>query len=237
MGRPRLKLRAPRGRGEQLAAAAVVAAAGWMLLRTAAVLGHAALRAWPLTATVLATALAYGVWRMARAAAGRRTRAVLLARLRITLEEFDAMDDRRFEYALRDLLIRDGFHARQVGRAGDQGADVIAEHPRLGRLVLQAKHTAVAARVGSHVTYQVKGTAGPVHRADIAVVVTNGHLTRDAKTWGQRHHIYWVDRDRLGQWAQDGIPLHQLLRLPARGRRRKSTRLARGASSSPSATS
>ncbi|MGW7824147.1 restriction endonuclease [Streptomyces puniciscabiei] len=236
MRRPRLKLRAPRGRGEQLAAAAVVAAAGWILLRTAAVLGHAAVRAWPLAATVLATALAYGVWRMARAAAGRRTRAVMLARLRITLEEFDAMDDRRFEYALRDLLTRDGFQARQVGRAGDQGADVIAEHPRLGRLVIQAKHTTVAARVGSHVMYQVKGTAGPVHRADIAVVVTNGRITRDAKTWGQRHHIHWVDRERLGQWAHDGIPLHQLLRLPARRRHRKSTRPARSASSSTSAT-
>jgi restriction system protein len=89
-----------------LAAAAVVAAARWMLLRAAAVLGHAALRAWPLTVAVLVTALAYGVWRMARAAAGRRRRAVLLARLRNTLEEFDALDDRRFEYALRDLLIR-----------------------------------------------------------------------------------------------------------------------------------
>ncbi|MFF0794703.1 restriction endonuclease [Streptomyces spiralis] len=226
MGRARLKLRAPRGRGERLAAAAVVAAAGWMLARTAAVLGNAALRAWPVTTTLLAAALAYGVWRMARAAARRRTRAALLARLRITLEEFDAMDDRQFEYALRDLLIRDGFHARQVGRAGDQGADVIAEHPRLGRLVVQAKHTTVGARVGSHVMYQVKGTAGPVHHADTAVVVTNGHITRDAKTWETHHRIYWIDRDRLGQWAHDGIPLHHLLRLPARRRgHRRATRL------------
>ncbi|MFD4953448.1 restriction endonuclease [Streptomyces sp. NPDC058451] len=231
MRRSRLKLRAPRGRGEQLAAVVVMAAAGWMLLRTAAVLGHAAACAWPLTAALAAAALGYGVWRIVRAAAARRAKTVMLARLRITLEECDAMDDRQFEYALRDLLIRDGFHARQVGRAGDQGADVIAEHRRLGRLVVQAKHTKVAARVGSHVMYQVNGTAGPVHHADIAVVVTNGHITRDAKTWGQRHHIHWVDRDRLGQWAQDGIPLHQLLRLPARRGRRKGAGLARGAAS------
>ncbi|MEU6423301.1 restriction endonuclease [Streptomyces spiralis] len=138
------------------------------------------------------------------------------ARLRITLDECDAMDDRQFEYALRDLLIRDGFDARQVGRAGDQGAGVIAEHSRLGRLVVQAEQTTVAVRVGSHVMYQVQGTAGPLHRADIAVVVTNGYLTRDAKTWGERHRIHWVDRDRLGQWAHDGVPLHHLLRLPAR---------------------
>ncbi|MFE7213499.1 restriction endonuclease [Streptomyces sp. NPDC001698] len=194
-------------------------------------LGHAAVRACPLTAALAAAVLGYGVWRIARAAVARRAKAVMLARLRITLEECDAMDDRQFEYALRDLLIRDGFHARQVGRAGDQGADVIAEHRRLGRLVVHAKHTKVAARVGSHVMYQVNGTAGPVHQADIAVVVTNGHITRDAKTWGQRHHIHWVDRDRLGQWAQDGIPLHQLLRLPARRGRTKRAGLARGTAS------
>ncbi|MFJ3338639.1 restriction endonuclease [Streptomyces sp. NPDC086766] len=235
MGRARLRLRAPRGRGEQLAAAVVGAAVGWMLLRTAAVAGQVALRAWPLTVTVLAAVVGYGVWRMAQAAGERRTRALMRARLRITLEEFDAMDDRQFEYALRDLLIRDGFHARQVGRAGDQGADVIAQHRRLGRMVIQAKHTTVAARVGSHVMYQVKGTAGPVHRADIAVVVTNGRITRDARTWGDRHQVYWVDRDRLGQWAQDGIPLPQLLRLPAGRGRRRGARLARGTATSTSA--
>ncbi|MFF4692992.1 restriction endonuclease [Streptomyces sp. NPDC001307] len=130
----------------------------------------------------------------------------------------------------REAAVRAGFHARRVGGAGDQEADVIAEQPRLGRLVVQARHTAVAARVGSHVMYQVKGSAGPVHRADIAVVVTSGRINRDAKTWGRRHHIHWVDRDRLGQWAHDGIPLHQLLRLPDRRRHRKSTRLDRGRS-------
>jgi restriction system protein len=117
-------------------------------------------------------------------------------------------------------MIRDGCTARRVGQQGDQAADVIAQHPCQGRIVLQAKHTTVGGKVGSHVMYQVKGTAGPVHGADIGVVVTNGSLTRDAKAWGDKHRLYWVDRERLRQWAEHGTPLNDLLRLPAAARRR-----------------
>lgn len=55
---------------------------------------------------------------------------------------------------------------------------------------------------------------GPVHRADIAVVVSNGACTRDAKVWGERHGIHWVDRDRLRAWAEHGTPLHQARAAP-----------------------
>ncbi|WP_343070950.1 restriction endonuclease [Streptomyces bathyalis] len=89
-------------------------------------------------------------------------------------------------------------------------------HGQRGRLVIQAKHTTVAGKVRSSVMYQVKGTAGPVHRAETAVVVTNGSLTRDAQAWGNRHHVHWIDRDRLRTWAERGTPLHDLLRRPQR---------------------
>lgn len=231
MSRPgcrfRLGLRAPRGRDEKLAAAAVAAAAGWMMIETVAVLAWLAARLWPLLLALAATGLGYGLWRMYRAARARRVRARMLARLRITAAEFDAMNDRQFELALRDVLIRDGWRARQVGRAGDQGADVIAEHPVLGRLVVQAKHTTTAAKVGSPVLYQLKGTSGPVHRARFAVVVTNGRLTRDARMWGERHQIHWVDRARLRQWAEEGTPLQELLRFGVRPGRRSPRGLLR----------
>ncbi len=144
-----------------------------------------------------------------------------LVTLRLSLSGIDALGDQDFEYALRDLLVRDGWTARKVGQQGDQAADVIGQHPGLGRIVLQAKYTKVGAKVDSQVMYQVKGTAGPVHNADTAVVVTNGSLTRDARAWGDRHGIHWIDRDRLRQWAEHGIALHDLLRLPARPTRRR----------------
>ncbi|WP_425575600.1 restriction endonuclease [Streptomyces gobitricini] len=145
----------------------------------------------------------------------------------MTLAEVDALSDVQFEFALRDLLIRDGWTARRVGQQGDQAADVIGQHPQYGRIVIQAKHTKVGAKVGSHVMYQVKGTAGPVHGANIAVVVTNGGFTRDAKHWGDQHHVHWIDRDRLHTWAQSGTPLRDLLRLHPRRSRSPHLRVTR----------
>ncbi|MEV8099135.1 restriction endonuclease [Kitasatospora sp. NPDC085879] len=106
------------------------------------------------------------------------------------------MTDRQFEFAARDLLLRDGCaSARQVGRQCDQAADVIAHHPVHGRIVVQCKHTKVAGKVGAQVMYQVKGTAGPVHHADVAVVVTNGGLTPRRRHLG-RHARHPLDRPR-----------------------------------------
>lgn len=216
MTRRWLQPRMPRGAGEWVAAGVVAFAAVTLLARTAVVAVAAAVYVWPAVAVLAAAALLFVLWRARRSALARRVRAESLARLQITLARIDAMNDQDFEYALSDLLIRDGWTARRVGQQGDQAADVIGQHHRRGRIVLQAKHTKVGGKVGSHVMYQVKGTAGPVHRADFAVVVTNGSFTRDAKTWGDRHQVHWVDRDRLRAWAENGTPLHDLLRLPDR---------------------
>ncbi|MFI9783131.1 restriction endonuclease [Kitasatospora sp. NPDC051984] len=208
-------------------AAGVTALAVATLLAQAATAGaRAAARHWPVLVVLAATAVVgAAVWWVRRHSADR-ARATRLAGLRLPLSGIDALDDQEFEFALRDLLVRDGWTARQVGRQGDQAADVIGQHPALGRIVLQAKHTTVGAKVGSPVMYQVKGTASPVHGADIAVVVTNGSFTRDAKAWGDKHQVRWVDRDRLRLWAEHGVALHELLRLPTRRPQRRARRPA-----------
>ncbi len=213
----RLGLRAPRTTAERIAAVIIVlvmvswAAQGlrWVvtdglpILVTLAALGAVGVAAW--------------WWIQRVGAAARRER---LASLRLSLAQLDAMDDKQFEFALRDLLLRDGIEARQVGQQGDQAADVIGQDARWGRIVVQAKHTKVGGKVGSQVMYQVKGTAPPVHRADVAVVVTNGSFTRDAKAWGDKHGIHWVDREALRRWAEGGTALPDLLHLSRRGRLR-----------------
>ncbi|MCX5195217.1 restriction endonuclease [Streptomyces sp. NBC_00249] len=211
--------RRPRDPGERVAAAVVALAAAVLVVQAAAATWRAVAPHWPVA---LAAALAAGAgagWRAVNSAAARRPASARPATLRITLAEFDAMGAEEFEYALRDLLIRDGWPARKVGRAGDQAADVIGDDARRGRIVVQAKHTRVGAAVGSSVMYEVKGTAGPVHRADHAVVVTNGGFTRDAKAWGDRHGVRWIDRELLRRWAEQGAPLADLLRLPPGPRR------------------
>ncbi|MDQ1006038.1 restriction system protein [Streptomyces sp. V4I23] len=219
MARRRIRPRMPRGAGEWAAAGIVALAVATALVRAVVVAGHAAMRVWPVPAALAAAAMLYSVWRLVRASRAARVRTASLSRLQITLSSIDAMNDQEFEFVLADLLVRDGWTADRVGRQGDQAADVIGRHHRHGKIVIQAKHTKVAGKVGSHVMYEVNGTAGPVHRADAAVVVTNGTFTRDARTWGDRHHVYWIDRDRLQAWAAAGTPLHDLLRLPRRPQR------------------
>ncbi|MFE5946999.1 restriction endonuclease [Streptomyces sp. NPDC056480] len=158
------------------------------------------------------TACAWRAPAAAREHAARR--AQRLSVLRFTLAELDAMDDRQSEFALRDLLIRDAWSARQVGQQGDQAADAIADHPAYGRLVVQAKHTKAAVKAGSQVMYLVKGAAGPAHRANAAVVVTNSGFTRNAREWGERHTVGWTGRERLRSWAEQGVPLHRIPQLP-----------------------
>ncbi|MEE1783384.1 restriction endonuclease [Streptomyces sp. SP17BM10] len=221
MARRRRRLRRPRGTTEFVAASTVALAVLVLLVRAAEAGTRAAMAHWPvLAALVGAAGVAAAVW-WARRRTATRARLQRLATLRLSLPGIDALGDQEFEYALRDLLVRDGWSARKVGRQGDQAADVIGRHPALGRIVLQAKHTTVGAKVGSQVMYQVKGTAGPVHGADVAVVVTNGSFTRDAKVWGDKHGVHWIDRDRLGRWAEHGTALHDLLRLPAGPPRRR----------------
>ncbi|KUM67123.1 restriction endonuclease [Streptomyces curacoi] len=226
MGGIRVRLRRPRGRREQAAAVLVAVAVTTALVKAVSAAWEAAVRGWPVAVVLAVTALSGLAWRQLQGMRRRRARAELLAILQIPLERIDALGDAEFEDALRDLLIRDGWSARRVGQKGDQAADVIGRHAQRGRIVLQAKHTTVGGKVDSKVMYQVKGTAGPVHKADVAVVVTNGGFTRDAKAWGERHQIHWVDRERLRQWAEDGAPLHELLRLPVRRPRRAAVRRA-----------
>ncbi|MFD5622610.1 restriction endonuclease [Streptomyces yangpuensis] len=207
-----------------MAAALVAVAVVTMLAKAVGAAWDAAVRGWPVAAVLAAAGLAGLGWQQLRAVRRRRAQAELLAVLQIPLARIDALNDSEFEFALRDLLIRDGWSARQVGQKGDQAADVIGRHGQRGRIVLQAKHTTVGGKVDSKVMYQVKGTAGPVHGADVAVVVTNGGFTRDARAWGDQHQVHWVDRERLRQWAEEGVPLHDLLRLPVLRPRRTGVR-------------
>ncbi|MDN3061280.1 restriction endonuclease [Streptomyces sp. SRF1] len=224
MARRRLRLRKPRGTGERIAATVVALAAVTLLFHMALAAQSAVVRRWPFFLVVAAGGLTYGLWRLLRSSRAQRARADMLARLRITLADIDAMDDKEFEFALRDLLIRDGRSDRRVGGGGDQAADVIGDHPQRGRIVVQAKHTRVGGKVGSSVMYAGDGRA--VHRADHAVVVTNGAFTRDAMAWGDRHGVHWADREKLQRWAESGAALHELLKVSARSRPNRFTRAA-----------
>lgn len=180
------------------------AAAAWWL-------AHLVLRWWPVLAVVGGLFLLLAAAGAHARSSARRAR---LATLRLTLTQLDSMDPTAFEFAIRDLLERDGYPGQRVGGAGDAAADVIARG-RAGRLVVQCKHTIAGRTVSVQVMYQVNGTAGPVHHADAALVVTNGGFTRNARAFAAEHGIALIDRAALAAWAQNGYGVDAFL-LPAR---------------------
>lgn len=203
---------APGTRTEWLAAVGAASLAVLLVKGPLTAAARAAAAWWWLPA-ILVPAVAVARWYWALRTA--RARAARLAHLRYSLAELDAMDPYRFELAVRDLMIRDGIDARHVGQRGDQAADAIGREMTTGNIVVaQCKHTTVGGKVGSPVMYQIKGTAGPAHKAHHAFVVTNGTLTADARRWGQQHQVGWIDRDRLQGWADRGQRLQQILRWP-----------------------
>ncbi|MET9805297.1 restriction endonuclease [Streptomyces halstedii] len=139
--------------------------------------------------------------------------------LRYGLPQLDSLHHRDFEYAVRDLMLRDGCtDARQIGGAGDNGADVLATDP-LGRAwVIQCKHRRDGDRgsaVGTPDLQRVNGTARQLYGADIVLVVTNGRFSTRCQPLATQLRMHLADRRTLATWASGGRPLWELLpRIP-----------------------
>jgi restriction system protein len=148
--------------------------------------------------------------------------------LRYALSQLDALHHTKFEEAVRDLMRRDGCQdAQRVGGGGDLGADVKATDPLGRRWVIQCKHRRNGARgsaVGTPDLQVLNGTARPVHGADVAVIVTNGRVTRPAVTFAKQQRLHVVDRQTLAVWASGSRPLWELLRAVPPPRRPTSLR-------------
>ncbi|MFD0020743.1 restriction endonuclease [Streptomyces sp. NPDC058382] len=140
--------------------------------------------------------------------------------LRYGLPQLDTLHHRDFEYAVRDLMRRDGCaDARQIGGAGDNGADVLATDP-LGRSwVIQCKHRKDGDRgsaVGTPDLQRVNGTARQLYGADVVLVVTNGRFSTRCPPLAAQLHMHLVDRRTLAAWAGGSRPLWELLpKIPA----------------------
>ncbi|MFI9628903.1 restriction endonuclease [Streptomyces sp. NPDC052042] len=136
--------------------------------------------------------------------------------LRYPMTHIDQLHHRDFEFAIRDLMYRDGCtDAVQVGGAGDNGADVKATDPYGRRWVIQCKHRRAGvsgAAVGTPDLQVLNGTGRPVHKGDVVVLVTNGRFSKPALDFAQSQRLHLVDRAKLATWAGGHRPLWELLR-------------------------
>jgi restriction system protein len=168
---------------------------------------------WALPALLASSGAGAWAWAWSR---GVRARAAArrLQLLSYTMAEIDAMTPTGFEEAVRKLMIRDGITAQRVGGSNDRAADVIGRHAPTGlKVVVQCKHTTTGARVPPRVIYEVNGTAGPAHAADVAVVVTNGGFSAKAHECARKFRMALIDRDVLDRWAGQGASLVEILAL------------------------
>ncbi|MFJ1757658.1 restriction endonuclease [Kitasatospora sp. NPDC088134] len=125
-----------------------------------------------------------------------------------SLDQIGKMHYREFEHLVADLLVRDSFSVEQRGGGpNDQGADVIATCPTGQRFVVQCKHTSVNARVGTPDLQRFKGTAWDVHRADVALVVTNSDFSKNAEAFAAEHNLQLAGDTVMWRWAYLGDPL------------------------------
>ncbi|MQS16492.1 restriction endonuclease [Streptomyces kaniharaensis] len=172
---------------------------------------------WWIPAALALAASAAAVTVLRNRALAARDHQVRAAQLRLALSGpggIDHMKPDAFEYAVRDLLQRDGCRARKVGRANDQSVDVLAEDPTGRRWAVQCKHKQDpigGKAVGVGVLYALAGTYQRAHRAHVAAVVTNGRFSREAVRWGAEQGILLVDRNTLARWAAGNQPLWNVL--------------------------
>ncbi|MFD8480328.1 restriction endonuclease [Kitasatospora sp. NPDC059673] len=130
-----------------------------------------------------------------------------------TLDDFANSSPRGFEEMCRTLLDRDGFSgALRVGGAGDFGADVIAHDEDGRKVVVQCKR--YHRPVGSRELQTFNGTARPVHKARIAIVVGLSGFTAPARTFAHQQRIHLVDRAALERWGA-GEHLYDILGIAA----------------------
>ncbi|RZU46570.1 restriction system protein [Krasilnikovia cinnamomea] len=178
---------------------AVLAAAGGGLLAISVVVQ--AIRHHPIIAASIAlTALAgAGVWGWLRWAAARR-----MAEHERDVAVTDHMSGAEFEQFVARLLRVSGYRGVSVsGGAGDMGADVIARTPDGRRLVVQCKR--FAGNLGSPHVQRFAGTARDIHRADVALLVTTGRPTAQAREVARRCRITLVDRPELARWVSTQV--------------------------------
>lgn len=189
--------------GAAVAVGVVLAVVEWLLTHW-----------WVLIVLGALAGLAGGCW-LYRRREEARWEAVRAQGLRYGLPHLDALHHTRFEDAVRDLMRRDGCRdAVRVGGRGDLGADVKATDPYGRRWVVQCKHRhngLAGSAVGTPDLQVLNGTARQVHRADVAVLVTNGRVTAPAVAFAKQQRLHVVDRHTLAVWAAGSRPLWDLL--------------------------
>lgn len=112
------------------------------------------------------------------------------------LSKVDVMEGHAFEYWCADLLLKNGFESAEVTKgSGDQGIDIVAVKDEV-RYAIQCKcyHSDLG---NSPVQEACAGKE--FYGCQVAVVMTNRHLTKGARELAEKTRVLIWDRDKLKQ--------------------------------------
>ncbi|MFI6471267.1 restriction endonuclease [Streptomyces sp. NPDC050516] len=89
----------------------------------------------------------------------------------------------------------------------------MATTPGGDKLAVQCKHTTKETPVGIEAVRELNGIAGPVHHADIAILITNSTFSKPAAKFAQQQNIILLSWWVLVRWATWGESLLDILEL------------------------
>lgn len=117
-------------------------------------------------------------------------------RKRRSLQEIDVMTGHEFEVYLGELFKRHGYKTKVTSASGDYGADLIL-HKDGQKIVVQAKRYKNS--VGIRAVQEII-PAIAYYKADVAWVVTNSYLTKQAQNLADANEVVVIDREELIKW-------------------------------------
>jgi len=125
------------------------------------------------------------------------------ARRRLRVERFEsllALSPPRFEEYVGELLRSAGYRdVRQVGGAGDLGADLICRDRKGRSVAVQCKRYAPGVRVGSREVQTFIGMMHVHHQAERGIFVTTSTLTAPAARLAAEHKLEVIDGPALAR--------------------------------------
>lgn len=119
----------------------------------------------------------------------------------LSIFQADLLDGSEFQYFVAKVLERNGCaDVRVVGKAGDQGADIVASKD--GRkVVVQTKRYSVNGKVPNGAVQEVHAAAA-WYNADVKMVITNTRYTKSAADLAEKTGTLLVDRAGLERYIR-----------------------------------
>lgn len=111
----------------------------------------------------------------------------------VFISDIDNMDGEEFEIYLENLFRKNKYHVERTQYSGDYGADIILHRDGM-KTIVQAKRW--NNKVGVKGVQEVVAARGH-YRADMALLVTNSYLTKQAHNLARSNNVEVWDRDKL----------------------------------------